>query len=78
MVLYVDDIILISNCKKLVKEIKSQLSLEFDMKDLRELHYYLGIEMKGDHQNKKLSEETFSLKENMVSLRLFVGIGPYL
>jgi hypothetical protein len=38
LVLYVDDIILISDCKKLVKETKSQLSHEFDMKDLGELH----------------------------------------
>jgi hypothetical protein len=68
LVLYVDDIILISDCKKLVKETKSQLSCEFDMKDLGELHYCLGIEVKRDHQNKKLYINQRKYVENILEL----------
>ena len=43
--LYVDDLIITSSACKLVEEIKIELSQEFEMKDLGELHYYLGIEV---------------------------------
>jgi len=43
--LYVDDLIITGNDDELVKEIKEQMSLVFVMKDLGELHYYLGLEV---------------------------------
>jgi hypothetical protein len=43
--LYVDDLIIIGSACKLIEEIKIQLSQEFEMKDLGELHYCLGIEV---------------------------------
>jgi hypothetical protein len=43
--LYVDDLIIIGNAEKLIDEIKEQLSKVFEMKDLGELHYYLGLEV---------------------------------
>jgi hypothetical protein len=43
--LYVDDLIIIGNAHTLIDEIKSQLSQEFEMKDLCELHYCLGLEV---------------------------------
>ena len=43
--LYVNDLIIIGSACKLIEEIKIQLSQEFEMKDLGELHYYLGLEV---------------------------------
>jgi hypothetical protein len=43
--LYVDDLIITGNVEKLIDEIKEQLSQVFKMKDLGELHYYLGLEV---------------------------------
>jgi hypothetical protein len=44
-VLYVDDILLASSDIHLLLEIKSFLSSQFDMKDLAEASYVLGIEI---------------------------------
>ena len=43
--LYVDDLIITGNAAKLIDEIKEQLSQVFEMKDLGELHYCLGLEV---------------------------------
>jgi hypothetical protein len=43
--LYVDELIIIGSACKLIEEIKIQLSQEFEIKDLDELHYYLGLEV---------------------------------
>ena len=43
--LFVDDLVITSNACKLIVEIKKQLSQEFEMKDLGELHYCLGLEV---------------------------------
>ena len=43
--LYVDDLIITGNAEKLIDEIKEQLSKVFEMKDLGELHYFLGLEV---------------------------------
>jgi hypothetical protein len=45
LVLYVDDILLASSDKNLLCEIKGFLSSNFDMKDLADASYVLGIEM---------------------------------
>jgi hypothetical protein len=42
--LYIDDLIIIGNAEKLI-EIKGQLSQDFEIKDLGELHYCLGPEV---------------------------------
>ena len=42
---YVDDLIITGNACKLIEEIKNQLSHVFEMKDLSELHYCLGLEV---------------------------------
>ena len=42
---YVDDLVMTGNACKLIVEIKNQLSQEFEMKDLGELHYCLGLEV---------------------------------
>jgi hypothetical protein len=43
--LYVDDLIITGNAGKIIDEIKEQLSQVFEMKDLGELHYCLGLEV---------------------------------
>ena len=43
--LYVDDLIITGSAHKLIEEIKVQLSQVFEMKDLGEVHYCLGIEV---------------------------------
>eukprot|EP00253_Pinus_taeda_P012381 PITA_12381 len=43
--LYVDDMIITGNANNLIKEIKQQMSQVFEMKDLGNLHYCLGLEV---------------------------------
>ena len=43
-VIYVDDLIVTSNDVTMIKNVKLMVSKEFDMKDLGELCYFLGIE----------------------------------
>jgi hypothetical protein len=51
LLLYVDDILLVSNDVHLVLESKSFLSSHFDMKDLGEASYVLEIEIYRDREN---------------------------
>ena len=43
--LYVDDLIITRNLEKLISGIKKQMSQVFEMKNLGELHYCLGLEV---------------------------------
>jgi hypothetical protein len=43
--IYVDDLIYIRNNAKLFQNFKSHMIVEFEMTDLSELHYFLGIEV---------------------------------
>jgi hypothetical protein len=54
VVLYVDDMLLIGNNKEIIKEVKTQLSSKFDMKDLGAANFILGMEIKRDWENMKL------------------------
>ena len=55
LVLYVDDILLIGNDKKVLSDVKGWLYKQFDMKDLREVNYILGIKLLQDLENKLLT-----------------------
>ena len=61
LVLYVDDILLESNDSNLLIETKHMLSTHFDMKDLGETSYVLGIKILRDRANGvlKLSQRTY-------------------
>ena len=50
LILYVDDILLASSNVCLLKETKAFLSKQFDMKDMGEAHYILGIEITRDRK----------------------------
>jgi hypothetical protein len=54
VVLYVDDMLLVGNKMDVIKEVKSQLSFKFDMKDLGDAKFIMGIEIKRDHEIMKL------------------------
>jgi hypothetical protein len=53
VVLYVDDMLLVGNNMDVIKEVKSQLSSKFDMKDLGAANFILGMEIKRDRANMK-------------------------
>lgn len=61
LVLYVDDILLASNDKNMLHETKNFLSTHFDMKDLGEASYVLGIEIHRDRSQRVLglSQKTY-------------------
>ena len=46
VVLYVDDLIFMGNCQKLIDEFKKDMTLEFEMTELGLLKYFLGLEIK--------------------------------
>jgi len=52
--LYVDDMLFIGNGKDMILELKSQLSAQFEMKDLSTNRYVLGMEIRRDRANRKL------------------------
>src|SRR5436189_4680900 len=62
--LYVEDILMASNDKKLAEETKVWLSSHFDMKDMGEAAYVLGVKILGDSSRWTLgvSQEAFLKK----------------
>ena len=52
LVLYVDDILLIGNDVAALSTVKVCLPSTFDMKDLREANYILGIKLTRDQKQK--------------------------
>ena len=42
--LYVDDLLITGSCKKEIEDFKSDLNKEFEMSDLGDISYFLGIE----------------------------------
>ena len=55
LALYVDNILLFGNNKKILSDIKGWLSEQFQMKDLGEAAYILGINVTRDRKRKMLS-----------------------
>ena len=54
-VLYIDDILLIGNNIEVLLSVKGWLQKKFDMKDLGEANYILGIKLLRDRKNKVLA-----------------------
>jgi hypothetical protein len=51
--LYVDDMLFLGNNKDVIHDLKSQLSAQFYIKDLRDAKYILGMEIRRDKENIK-------------------------
>ena len=63
LILYVDDVLLASNDLGLLMNVKRMLSQNFDMKDLGEANFVLGIEIHKDRDHKFLG---LSLKPMLI------------
>ncbi|MCO5558978.1 hypothetical protein L7F22_012569 [Adiantum nelumboides] len=59
--IYVDDLIIGGNALEDVEHVKALLCKQFDMKDLGELHYFLGIEMIRNEGGVWLSQKKYGL-----------------
>jgi hypothetical protein len=62
LILYVDDILLTSSDKNLLHETNGFLSSNFDMKDLGDASYVLGIEI---HRNRIKGESVWPLSKSL-------------
>jgi histone deacetylase 1/2 len=60
MLIYVDDIVVASSSEKAVDALLHDLGLDFALKDLGDLHYFLGIEVKKVHDGIILSQEKYA------------------
>ena len=54
LVLYVDDMLLVGNEKKIIQDLKAHFSSKFDMQDLGVAKYILGMEIKRGRTKRKL------------------------
>ncbi|KAK1651263.1 hypothetical protein QYE76_069068 [Lolium multiflorum] len=60
MLIYVDDIVVASSSDKAVTALLHDLGMDFALKDLGELHYFLGIEVKKVHDGVVLSQTKYA------------------
>jgi hypothetical protein len=54
IVVYVNDLILVCNNKDKFLQVKEELSRKFEMKDLGDLHFFLGMEVEKDRAQRLL------------------------
>jgi hypothetical protein len=73
MIVYVDDIIVAKFCKKATLVLIDQLREEFAVKDLGDLHYFLGIEVVRNSEELVLTQKKYNAdllkKANMVNCK---------
>ena len=73
LLVYVDDIVLAGNCPSFLQTLIQQLSSEFELKDLGNLHYFLGLQItctsKGLFLNQSKYAYDLLLKHNMLSTK---------
>lgn len=68
VLLYVNDLLITSNCKNLIDQTRNVLKLKFKMKDLGELKFFLGIEF-------ARSEEGYGMSQCKYALELIYEMG---
>lgn len=61
LLVYVDDIIVVSSSEQEVEALLADLRREFALKDLGQLHYFLGIEVKHMQEGVMLSQEKYAV-----------------
>jgi hypothetical protein len=76
VVLYVDDKLLVGNNMDVIKEVKSQLSSKFDMKDLGVANFILGMDIKRDREKMKLCLNKRKYVETILQRFNMHGIKP--
>jgi hypothetical protein len=54
VIIYVDDLIILTSNVSILKWLKSRLENEFEMSDLRKLHYCLSVEFERNHANRTI------------------------
>jgi hypothetical protein len=54
IILYIDDITILSDSLNNIKSVKSALFKRYEMTDLGEISFYLGVNIKRDRSNKRL------------------------
>ena len=67
VVIYVDDLILASNDDELLESTKRALSERFEMTDLGELEYFLGMEIKNDRDAGKVTVRQTKFLKSLLS-----------
>ncbi|KAK8949180.1 MLP-like protein 423 [Platanthera zijinensis] len=60
VLLYVDDMIVTINSKKEVARLRAELAVRFEMKDLRKLHHFLGLEMEWRKSGILVSQRSYA------------------
>ena len=48
--MYVDDFVIAEESSERIEQVKTALTQKFDVKDLGELHYFLGMQVIQDHE----------------------------
>ena len=66
LVLYVDDILIIGNDVSTLSSVKRWLSQQFDMKNLREASYILGIQLFRDRKKRMLALSQVTYIDKMI------------
>ena len=61
MIVYVDDIILTSDDREEIHKIKMKLAFEFEMKDLGNLRFFLGMEVTRNKTRVSISQRKYTL-----------------
>jgi histone deacetylase 1/2 len=62
MLIYVDDIIVVSSSQEATTTLLNDLRSDFALKDLGDLHYFLGIEVKKDGSDILLTQEKYAME----------------
>lgn len=55
ILLFVDDLIIVSNLEEIVKSTKQTLAAEFEMTDIKEVESYLGIHIQQNQEERTIS-----------------------
>lgn len=76
IVIYVDDLLIVGNCKRMIAAFKKAISLRFKMKDLGEVKYLLGMSITRDRARKTVELTQTSYIEQMIERFRMEGCSP--